>query len=332
MWPSLNRLLCPQYQAERRQREAAEAEAAKERRQREAAEAEAAKEHDDAYTDRSPLQQLLTGLRAVASRPGELVAGVTLLGFLLYGVSWYAYERFYSSFELAPEEVGLTYGTILVRTAVSIGIIGLYGVAYTTLGLAALTVGSLRHYFRIEDTLLLLSVQLLSITVLMGYAAYLTLLYENIQDASNMTRGIYGVVILMGCFLIFLPWTVVNFVRTYSVRFVWLRSFHPFGLIVLGALIVATALYFSTTLADRLADRVKGDQGLTTSPWLPYMPLDIQAAPVGVEWLQGAVPTGLPNNPSFYYFGQAGELTILYESTTKKTFRVPTQSLVMHQR
>jgi hypothetical protein len=48
---------------------------------------------------------------------GQTASVLTLVGLLLYGANRYAYEMFYGSMAVTPEEVGLTYPQVLAQTA-----------------------------------------------------------------------------------------------------------------------------------------------------------------------------------------------------------------------
>jgi hypothetical protein len=47
----------------------------------------------------------------------NFVPALTFIGILLYGILAYSYERFYEALGLEPHDVGLTYGTTLMRSS-----------------------------------------------------------------------------------------------------------------------------------------------------------------------------------------------------------------------
>jgi hypothetical protein len=80
-------------------------------------------------------------IRRLARAPlGDILSGLTILGLLLYSVSWLAYRGIYEKLGLHAQDVGLTYSSILSTTA--LGIVVLTTVMVFALLIVGLLAGS----------------------------------------------------------------------------------------------------------------------------------------------------------------------------------------------
>jgi hypothetical protein len=66
----------------------------------------------------------MTFLRELMTRSGELLALLTVLGFICYAITWSGYLSFYYRLGVKPSEVGISYSAIVSRAAIMAVVIG----------------------------------------------------------------------------------------------------------------------------------------------------------------------------------------------------------------
>jgi hypothetical protein len=289
----------------------------------------------------APFQQLF-------SKPGELISLLTLFGFILYGLVWLCYSRFYEALGLDPDDVGLNFISVLSRAAVGTVVLIVIGLVVLTIaalfpsfsditphgsstftrllrvyGAALVFVVSAVIYGRLSDTLTSWVVDLL------------------LSPAGRFGSGLVNTLMeILAALIVFLA-SVLPFILVYIAR--RRRYFHSVlarlfndetrravgqtALVLLTLIIVLAIPYFG---GSRFAATVreKAERGMiakVAATWL----LDIQAQDVEAKWIRPISDLEALKNPRYVYLGQAGEVTILLETTQDKVYRVPSSSVVL---
>lgn len=241
---------------------------------------------------------------------GEALSALTILGFAVYAAVWALYSSFCSEFDVRPEDIGLTYAAILIRA----------GLGFAPLFIALLVpVILLQVVFSREAPGYPENPWAIYVTwwALGIWAAILWFLPGDISETTQ-TVFLVGIAFLLTVILL-----VVFMDSAFArLRERWSSVIGRIVAIAVAVVLLVAVLYVPDLAGQRVAQSVKDGRDDTGG-------LDLNVVAVHVIWTSTAPPPELPADPVFMYLGQAEQTMVLYETKSKITYRVPSQSVLL---
>jgi hypothetical protein len=287
--------------------------------------------------------------RFLRTPPGEILSALTIVGVLLYSVSWFAYRGLYAELGLAPSDVGLTYAAILTSSA--LGSVMLLTGAVTVIFFVGLLVsldadedlaGVIPE--KLPPALKVLLRALLSILSLVLGVAYFSV-------TVSLTKWIIGlfppiqvsllkvVAYLAVGFIVFTLGLALLGVLVFAITSVapsigqHMRRILPALYISLAVLTLSVAVLGPYYFGHRIGKEISRGQteGLANTVVVRWL-LDVEVDRVDVTWL---IEKGTCRNfprTNVILLGGADGTTILYDPGSHTLCRTPTSSLQMTSR
>jgi hypothetical protein len=270
-------------------------------------------------------------LKDILDRQG---AALAIAGLAVYVMVHSAYEALYGDLELTPEEIGVTYVSIVTRAG-----LGLVRYLILILLLAAglgLLVGFFRGTYPSISELLPDNERLRSLVYLLlifgfvlafcGYFAW-TILQDFFGRLSTPDRIIYSVLLVaavlatLGDIYVLLSVLINPQIRSVDASGKWKRQLRLFlnkvprrAAFLITLLVILASLIVLSNLASRWghykAQVIRAGQTLQPSPL--YALLDLRARKICITWI-GNDPTPLDTTRPFMYLGRGQDTIILYD-------------------
>lgn len=258
---------------------------------------------------------------------------LTFLGAVLYGAGWFFLERFYSSFLVAPEEIGHTFSFVVVRVGVLLAAVSGFVVVPTL----ALMPTARRLVFLRKDTitvstavyLVMVAFAVLS-AVTVGIVALIAGKQWALHRLPFLSQVLYyilgGLAILAFAVMLLGVLLLADKFEAGSDQQLSKRSLVGLGAVALSALFVGGAIWAASTLANQVAS---GGQVAF---------LGFRAESVQAEWLhpnlQPSRQTGDSRDDAecVLFLGNRDGVLVLYSYEEERTIRTSSQNVVLTSR
>jgi hypothetical protein len=285
---------------------------------------------------------------SVLRRSAEVFSFLAVAGLLLYGTVWSCYNSFYGTFGLEPEDVGVTYARTISRAAVGfltlLLILGLVlfllinplksgeagrrasPAAARWLAFAIVCIFILTVYFMsgllpdsYDQTGYHGRYTFLKATVLLvlGTASLLSVILAVLRPA----RWSRTIETAWGRF-----WRAPNESRL----ILWDIAVRAAPAVI--AIVLVAFIGLPMVVGARLADNVKEGSLVAGYGIIPRLVLDIQVVPVEITWIGTPKPAEVRSDSKMVLLGQANGTTVLYESISRRVYRVPSSNLLLYSK
>jgi hypothetical protein len=290
--------------------------------------------------------------------PGEILSALTIVGVVLYSVTWFAYRGLYAEFGLEASDVGLTYSSILTSAALgsvmlltgTIAVLFLLGLLlglegeeeFVTLLLPEKIAPPLRFLINALVTIIGLVLGL----IVLSATFYLTPRAVALLPDIRMVL-LEGTVILVVGLAVFSLLAVLTGALAGSLAAAAMsrlpslarlisrhvRSILPFLLFSVSVLLLLAAVMGPYYLGHRIGEEISQGktEGLAKALVIRWM-LDVQVERVDVTWLDEKATCGNLSLTNVIFLGGADGTTILYDPGSQTVCRTPTSSLQMTSR
>lgn len=291
------------------------------------------------------MAEVLGGPPSVLRRSAEVFSFLAVGGLLLYGTVWSCYNSFYGTFGLEPEDVGVTYARTISRAAV--GFLTLMLMLGVVLFLLVNPLRSGQAGRRASSP----AARWFAFAVVCIFILAVYFMSGLLPDSYDQT-GYHGrhtflkavvLLVLGGASLLSVMLAILRPTKwSQRIETVWARVWRaPDGsrsgwrdLVVRAApailaVILVAFIGLPMVVGTRLATNVKGGSFVAGYGIIPRLVLDIEVRPVEVTWIGTPKPTELSSDPVIVLLGQADGTTVLYESTGRTVYRVPSGNLLL---
>jgi hypothetical protein len=282
---------------------------------------------------------------SILRRSAEVVSFLALAGLLLYGTVWSCYNSFYGTFGLEPEDVGVTYARTISRAAVGF---------LTLLLILGLVLFLLVNPLKIGEAgrrATSSAARWLAFAVVCIFVLTVYFMSGLLPDSYDQT-GYHGrytflkatVLLVLGSASLFSAILAVlrptRWSRTIDLARgrLWrapngsrprLRDMAARTAPAILAVVLVAFIGLPMVVGARLADNVKEGSLVAGYGIIPRLILDIQVIPVEVTWIGTPKPAELPSVSTMVLLGQANGTTVLYESVSRRVYRVPSSNLLL---
>jgi MFS family permease len=249
-------------------------------------------------------------------------AGATaLLGGLLYALIALAYDRFYRSFGVAPDDVGLTSASLVPRTAVALAIFAAIAAgAFCLVALVALLAAWLLDMRpRQEQPADRTTVLLFAFSAAAVVAALVIILWiaPVVQSTPTPTLFVFVIMVAAPIATALIRWFMPQPRRTAALLSLWIGAL---------ASIFLAGMIFSYWRAGDLSSLVHAGKPIP-STGLTFV-YDFHADPVCVSNINAG--GSFPQSPVYrLYLGEANNWLVLYNPETGTTNRVSNNGLLL---
>jgi hypothetical protein len=282
---------------------------------------------------------------SVLRRSAEVFSFLAVAGLLLYGTVWSCYNSFYGTFGLEPEDVGVTYARTISRAAV--GFLTLLLILGLVLFLLVNPLKSGEPGRRASAA----AARWLAFAVVCIFILTVYFMSGLLPDSYDRT-GYHGrytflkatVLLVLGSaslfsviLAVFRPTRWSQTIETARGR-LWrapngsrpvLQDIAVRAAPAILAVVLVAFIGLPMAVGARLATNVKGGSLVAGYGIIPRLVLDIQVVPVEVTWIGTPKPAELPSDSTIVLLGQADGTTVLYESISRRVYRIPSSNLLL---
>ncbi|SDM66198.1 hypothetical protein SAMN05660642_03052 [Geodermatophilus siccatus] len=284
-------------------------------------------------------------IREILGAPhGEVLSGLTMLGVLVYSVSWFAYRGIYGELGLEAKDVGLTYSSIL--TSAALGIVMLLAASLLVL----LAIGLIYGTTEVDPLFPSAPISLQLLYRLGSGIAVLLLLRGGVYIATDVTEpivdvlprirnGLLDTLVHVAAFivLLLLYLSLIGGAIAVAPRVLgpvarrarnWLSETLPLILVILIAALPFAVIIGPYQLGRQIGEEIREGKttGLVDSLVIRWL-LDVQVERVNIAWLGERGRCNAMPTRDILYLGAADGTTILYDPDTHTVCRTPTSSV-----
>jgi hypothetical protein len=281
---------------------------------------------------------------SVLRRSAEVFSFLAVAGLLLYGTVWSCYNSFYGTFGLEPEDVGVTYARTISRAAV--GFLTLLLILGLVLFLLVNPLKSRKPGRPSPAAARWLAFAVVCIFILAVYfmSGLLPDSYDQTGYHGRHTFLKATVLLILGSaslfsviLAVFRPTRWSQTIETARGR-LWrasngsrpvLQDIAVRAAPAILAVVLVAFILLPMVIGARLATNVKGGSLVAGYGIIPRLVLDIQVVPVEVTWIGTPKPEELPSDSTIVLLGQANGTTVLYESISRRVYRIPSSNLLL---